>query len=597
MEYIISILIILVFASILTIIFKKKIEQTIPISVVVIVLIIYIAGIFDNLKIGVTIVEILAVFSVSAIINILLIYKENRKEILKKIFTPGLIVYIILSLIFIFSNKGRIFENLDEFNHWGRIIKNMFLYNTFGVNQESIVLYNEYPPFTAVFQYLFLSIKNIYSEDIIITAQCILYLSIIIPVTQNIEWKKNLKKLILIIPCFIIFPAIFYENFYVEILVDAILGVMFASAIYIAYKEKDINFKYVSIFAFLIMLTLTKISGIGLAIFVIATILIKLIKNRKNNENIKKEIKNISIVIILVVIFTTVWSIKTNDATKNWDFNLKTQIEENVNISSQYIYHIVTGLFVYKQDITYKELSLIATCLILICANFYTLKKAKEQNDREYKYYSIAMLISIPVYLLFVLYTYVFLLPVDETMNLASHSRYCSTILLAYIIFQLYSIFEADIKVTIKHIIILLAIIIPFIDLNVLDKKYINKENYVQISNINRSVYTTFNKYTKNIEKNSKILFIGTEKIMLPYIKSINEYVSNIKISDIISGNFSDENDFKEIVQKYDYIFIYRMKDADKQIMSNYIETNEVEEDTLYKVRYNDENIILQRSR
>ena len=50
MQILIPISIIIIYATTLTIILKKKIEQTIPISIIEIVLIIYVAGIFDNLK-------------------------------------------------------------------------------------------------------------------------------------------------------------------------------------------------------------------------------------------------------------------------------------------------------------------------------------------------------------------------------------------------------------------------------------------------------------------------------------------------------------------------------------------------------------------
>ena len=67
----------------------------------------------------------------------------------------------------------------------------MFLYNCFGTNEQSVVRFNEYPPFTALFQYLFLGISKVYREDIIITAQNILYFSIILPIIKNVKWKKG----------------------------------------------------------------------------------------------------------------------------------------------------------------------------------------------------------------------------------------------------------------------------------------------------------------------------------------------------------------------------------------------------------------------
>ena len=187
-------------------------------------------------------------------------------------------IYIGLFALSIFINKDRILQDYDEFNHWAVIIKNMFMYNSYGTNSESIVAFNEYPPFTAVFQYLFLDINKVYSEDIILMAQNILYFSIIIPITKNIRWNKEIRKAFIVLPLMVFVPMFFYENFYLDILVDAILGVMFAYTIYVAYDEKDVIFKYVQICTGIIMLALTKTSGMGLAVLALIIILIRTIK-------------------------------------------------------------------------------------------------------------------------------------------------------------------------------------------------------------------------------------------------------------------------------------------------------------------------------
>lgn len=255
MVYLVTFLIILMFSACLSILFKKKIEEVMPISIVEIILIIFLAGLFDHLEIGLVIVEILMIVQSIAILTFTW-YKarkgkiEEIKKSIKNIITPGLFVYMALFAINIIINQGRILEDYDEFTHWGVIIKNMFMYNTYGTNPESVVRFNEYPPFTAVFQYFFLGIQKVYREDTIIIAQNVLYLSIIIPLTRTITWKKNLKKLLMIIPIIIFIPMIFYNNFFLEILVDGMIGIMFAYLMFAVFdKEKNLKFKLLKIFA------------------------------------------------------------------------------------------------------------------------------------------------------------------------------------------------------------------------------------------------------------------------------------------------------------------------------------------------------------
>ena len=82
MGYVIIFFIILTYASMLTIIFKKKIEEVIPISIVEIILIIYLFGIFDKLQLGVKIVQIATIIQLIAILIIILL-KKDKEEVKK----------------------------------------------------------------------------------------------------------------------------------------------------------------------------------------------------------------------------------------------------------------------------------------------------------------------------------------------------------------------------------------------------------------------------------------------------------------------------------------------------------------------------------
>lgn len=73
----------------LTITLKKKIDETLPISIVEIILIIYVFGIFDKLEIGIKVIQIITIIQLIVILIILLKKnKEDIKMIVKKIVTP-----------------------------------------------------------------------------------------------------------------------------------------------------------------------------------------------------------------------------------------------------------------------------------------------------------------------------------------------------------------------------------------------------------------------------------------------------------------------------------------------------------------------------
>ena len=593
MGYIIIFFIILTYSSMLTIVLKKRIEEIIPISIVEIILIIYLFGIFDKLQLGVKIVQIATIIQLIAILIIILLKKDKEevKKIVNRIITLGLFVYVILFISSIFINKGRILENYDEFNHWAVIIKNMFLYNTYGTNPESVVAFNEYPPFTAVFQYLFLSIHKIYREDIIIVAQNILYLSIIIPITKCIEWNKSLKKLIIIVPIIVFVPMIFYENFYLDILVDGILGIMFAYVIYSAFEKEESRFKYLKIFVGEIMLCLTKTSGIGLAVLSVFIILMKLIIEKNNKESLK-EIKYLMVVILITAFLTSIWYIKVEGTQKRWNFSQYIEVEEQMTETQENISKNFAYATVFKQIITERNFTVLTTFLLLICLQIYTSSKVKEEN---YKYYSLAMALSVPIYLIGLFITYSKIFDIQEAQMLTCFERYTSTILLAYAMFQMMVFSQIKYDKDLKNIIVTLSIVFALIPMANIQEKYLDGKNYIMTSNINRNIYTKIKRYKDIFENTDKILYIYGSKMNMEYLKAINEYeMMPIRIEQMLTGSFIDQKSFEDIVKDYTYVYIYRIDEEEISKIEGAFQYNYVEKDMLYKVNKHDDEILLE---
>lgn len=590
--------IIFCFAACLTIVLKKRIEQVIPVAVLAVILIVYVFGMFDNLRLGVCIVQILTAAGLAFLgITVLKFDKENKlKELREYILTPGLVIYMCLFALSIFINKDRILQNYDEFNHWAVIVKNMFMYNSYGTNSESIVAFNEYPPFTAIFQYLFLDINNVYSEDIIIMAQNILYFSIIIPITKNMRWNKSFRKIFIILPLMVFVPMFFYENFYLDILVDAILGVMFAYTIYAAYDEKDVTFKYVQIYTGIIMLALTKTSGIGLAVLALIIILIKVILNYKNDKKIlKRELKLLAVITIIAIILTSIWYVKVNTAKKRWNFeqyikseNLKP--EEQKQVAKSFGMSVI-----FNQTITERQLTVFMTIIVFVCVQVYTIFIIK---DKDFTYYSWAMMCSIPIYLIMLLITYVTIFIPMEAIQLTCFERYTCTILLAYAMLQMFVLTAREEKHFGKAVLLALTVTITLMPLSNITEKYIYAKNFKNTSKINRDIYTKFRKYANKIDVEDTVLYIMGPKANIEYQTALNNYVTMpITIDKAIVGNFSKIEELEKVAENYDYIFIYRMKEDTKEIVKTIFEDEKVSNDTLYKVVKNENTINLEKVR
>lgn len=591
MEYIAVLSIIFSFATSLVILLKRRIEQVIPIAVVAITLIVFISGMFDNLIVGTYVVYFLTICSLFFIIaTIIKKDKENKlKELLKYVITPGLVIYVELFILNICINQNRLFENYDEFRHWAVIIKNMFLYGTYGTNPESIVMYNDYPPFTAVFQYLFLSVGKVYREDFVIMAQNLLYFSIIIPITKNLKWnfKGWIKSILLII----IIPIIFYKNFYLEILVDGILGVMFAYTIYSAYQNDETKVKYTSILAGLIMLSLTKTTGIALAILAIIIIAImETIRNKGNKPNLKREIKAIIIVILITSLLVGWWYVKAKSSNKMWDF--KQLGAEETNRDEKEITEIFVETIFKAQAVTDKRLTVISTTFLLVAMTIIFNKMLK---DKEYKQYSITMLITIPIYLVGLLLIYLKIFEPIEAMVLACFERYVSTILLAVVIFQAY-VMEEKIEYSFKSSIIVIAILIALVPLENVQEKYIEGRSYIKKAQIKRNAYTKIKKYNNKFTMKDSVLYIAGIEADSNYLSFLNNYeLMPNRIKNVISGNYSETEGMIKAIKDYDYVYIYRMKQENQEAVKEVFQDEKVENDTLYKVINEDNKIMLEK--
>lgn len=592
MTYFITFSILITFATTLSIAFKKRIEETMPISIVSIVLIIFLAGLVNNLKIGAIIVQILTILQlIFILITILKKDKDGIKEVLRRILTPGLLIYTLLFILNVLINQGRIFEDYDEFNHWAVIIKNMFIYNTYGTNPETIVRFNEYPPFTAVFQYLFLAIQKVYREDTIIIAQNVLYLSIIIPITKKIKWNKSALRIITVTPLIVFMPMILYKNFFLNILVDGILGIMFAYTIYSAYEEDSLIFKTLKILAGTIMLCLTKTSGLGLAVLALIVILIKIIIDRKKDKTkFKTNIKSLIAICIITTIITSMWYIKVNNAEKRWDFSKYVNTEENQQNELDILKNFAISL-IMRQDITTKQLTVFAVIILLIGLQIYSIRKVKNNN---FSYYAIAMLISIPIYLISLAITYMTIFENMEGTMLTCFDRYTSTILLAVLCFNAFALFDVKAKFSVE-IIVVASIIIALMPIDNIYTQYVRGKNYIKTSNTNRDIYTKIEKYKDILNVDDQILYMAGDKANIEYLKSMNEYVMMpVRIKNMISGNYESADKFEKAIERYDYVYIYRTNVDTIDNIKECFKDSKVQRDTLYKVENYNEKIWLE---
>lgn len=589
MEFIVLFLIIIINSMTISHLLKKKIELVIPISVIIITIIVYVFGLFDNLSMGVIAVEILS--TISLIYNIVTIIKaiknKEYKELLSRTLTPGLFVYMALFLLFIIINHGRIFEDYDEFNHWAVIIKNMFVHNGYGTVKGSIVTFNEYPPFTACFQYILPHIKGEYSEDLVIISQNLLYLSMIIPICKNTNFDKKFRNLLIIVPAILILPLVLYEDFFVNILVDGFLGILFAIGLFIIYKD-DENKLYRNIILSLIItaLALTKTTGILFSILLLIFAIIKFKQNR---------IKTILIILALPVILTSAWYIKVNTAQVPNEWDLKSTISSDENSirmknSEMIISKFYYALFEQTQAIG-ERISMLCKILLLSAYSIFVYKTVKDKDARKsYSRILVETIISFVIFAIGLLWMYLTIFIEEEAFYLASYDRYMGTMLLAWLTLNTLIICdESDFKLS--NIYIFIVIGLTLLPSDTVYSKYIRYKEYIPAAQIKRNYYySKFEKYENLFKEDDKIYFISDTNINNIKVLKLHKYemlTPNIANKEPIFYGGPELLAKTLLEENYTYLYIYKVEDEFIEKYQSLFSTDKIKNETLYKINVN----------
>ena len=601
MEYILMFIIILINATMLKILLKNKIEENIPIAVIGIILITYIFGLFDKLKIGIIITNAITIVNFIMIIYYY-IKKKNKINIKKDIITPGVIVYSVLWILFILFNKGRVFVEYDEFSHWGLIVKNMYETGSYGIG--NIIEYSEYPPFVSIFQYILLMLKRTYSEDTIIIGLNILYLTFLIPLLKNIRWDKSLKKLIIYIPLILIIPIIFYENFYTTLFIDGFLACILSYIVYNWFNKKDIACK-ISIVLGSVALILSKSICIGYIIALFIMFIIDGLINSKDKKTRNNSIKFVLVVIIVTATFCATWNIKlnVNDATIKWNTE---------GISFQRVKDVLEGNGEYYQKVTIKKylnelfigrgafasrnLNVINLLMLLIFFDIFVYNHLKEKESKKtYLIISIMLLITWSISIAILLIIYLFIFTPQEAMILACYERYLSVIPLAITLFNIFVLKEnyeeRELKAT--YICMIIAILIAFVPMDVIDKTYI-KNNENKKENIEyRQKYSEILKYKNKIDKDSKVYYIsnlvGNKDITIVKYEFLPFKIGNNN-SKLTMTKEEFEKELKE--KNYEYVYISTTDRFLEKDFSSLFENEKIEEGTMYKILDKDGKIL-----
>lgn len=566
---------------------KRKTEIIAPTIFFFIMIVLYFSGlIFSNFIYGNIFIILLSFSALVYFIYNMFKLKRDWFKILKN-FQVLIILYIIMAILLI-GFRARIW---DDFSHWLLTVKNMFLFNQLSNNENSTIFFKTYPPATAIIQYFYNFVGGIGFENLEYNSQFItnyFVMILLLSIINMIQLSKK-SKIILYSVLFLI-PAIFNTEIYISLYVDAILAIMGAYLIifyeYMKKQQNNSKFEYLNIALGVLFLSLIKSTGTAIVIFYLIYVVIDLILTRKYGFNLK---------IILTILFSLFIG------KKSWNYYLlKTKADiiwETGKITlnnvlkifygkgEQYQYETINNFFraILKQKI--GVFSYTVFFIIMIGILIYLYVRKKDNESLKLLIYNTLIIIIYPISLLLM---YIFIFSPTEAINLASFSRYLSTIVIFLIFINVILLVKDSTILKYKVIIMILFFIFCFRN-NTMKKLTIKKIKYNK----------TVKKERQEIDKipyellknpNNKVYFVSDMNKDKGYYYWIFRYEATpIKTQGFY---YTDEENLFETLKNYDYLYI---KDFDENFSKKYsaMFTDGLEVNNFYKIQKENNEIKL----
>lgn len=439
-------LVLLSFSAPLALALHKKIEEMIPITVMGIILILYVAGLCGNLAVG-----FYAVLSFAILAFLLLVYTifHLHRNAFPLLFTPGLMAFLVI-LVFIWHahHEGRMYTEWDELCHWGLFTKNMYatdqLYNAPG---STALVHPDYPPATSLFSYFGLKLGGAYREcNAYYCANIFLY-SLILPIFKHFNWKKPISLLFvfgitLLIPFTIFSNQLFATNNLFSIYVDTPLGFFFAYVLFQYFSlhrhhKVDLAFLCLSLFT----LTLLKPIGIGFSLLVWLLISADILFIQKSWSR-QQQILWIAAPFISILASKFSWSIylKMSGTSSDWNTSAITPaalISFLKREGEEYQYETYHNFLNYFCDAPLRYL-----IYFILLSLLFIFLLAKKKYRLRIAIFSCGISIGFLVYSAALLILYLFTFSSYEAVRLASCDRYISTYYYGMFGFLFYTIID-----------------------------------------------------------------------------------------------------------------------------------------------------------
>ena len=412
---------------------ERKIEDTIGVAYILIATILYVIGLFVKIKFGIWVVLILGfVLFLYSFIYIV----KNEKSIFD-FFTPGLVVYCIITLGLIIICRDFVRMEWDEYSHWGLAVKDMFYYDALSMHEGSSVLAKRYPPFSTIIEYYFMYNNEMFSEGIMYVAYLSFVWSMLVIAFKNIKWHE-IREIFLTGIIILLLPLFFFD-FYYSLYVDLLLGIVFSYILISYYSDENSIFNNIRIMVSLCALVLVKDMGLVLACIFVIIAIIDCLSEKKLWYADRRKLFGIFGYSLITIFGFLSWQLylfknqidqssETSTVVSVSGINTSNIIELFSMQSSPYKYEVLKSYFktiIYGStyEIGNIEISYMGIILFLIVATYF-INQTDKENKKNKASFIYGAFVGAILYSMFLLMTYLFIFPEYDATVLHSHKRY-----------------------------------------------------------------------------------------------------------------------------------------------------------------------------
>ena len=425
--------------------FKRKFAVMMPLSVFSSILILYVAGLFGHMKLGVIIFLGVSGFLFLAGLTKSIIRRE-MKDYVSNVLNFGFVVFLAALVLIYYMTDGRLLSRFDEFTHWGLTVKNYMIFDGFANIKGSTTHGAGYQPGISLFCYLFTSLRDQVNECDMLKGMDVFMVAMLLPIFRRINWKRFIFGIFLI--PFVLFAPWLFASYiipYNTLYIDAAMAATFAFLLYHYYtsNQDKVTYFILGMGSAVMILIRPGSEAFALMLLIMIVIDILLFKRDEFGKLCRKSgwMMPIFYVVISVASYLS-WRLFTSANKMMQVFDYIEPSGQEGSSSGTITSNFIAALTRVPENATIK-ISFVVWLIVLAVMAFIVIILAKGAKERgRMIIMSILMLIGYILYAAALLYMYIHLFTAYEGENLASFERYMFTFIMGSAIFFLYMIVE-----------------------------------------------------------------------------------------------------------------------------------------------------------